>query len=67
MGWHLKARHFVAVIFKTITNFRNAKGVYKDFRGCSAKEKRQVKQRLEATEWKINHVNDSRSVFCAKA
>ena len=43
----------------------------KIFRECTkflevffVKQNRQGKQHLEATEWKIKHANDSKSVFC---
>lgn len=45
--------------------FENIQGVYKVFGGYYVKEMRQGKQRLEATEWKFKHANDSTSVFRA--
>ena len=65
-GWHLKPKHFpLSSFFKEkIEFFQNILGVYKVFGGCPVKEKRQGKQHQEVTEWKIEHVNNSKSVFC---
>ena len=51
--WYLKLRHFVVEKFF--------------LKYCSVKEKRQGKQCLEATEWKIKLKKDSKSVFHTKA
>ena len=65
-GWHLKPKHFpLSSFFKEKLNFfQNILGVYKVFGGCPVKEKRQGKQHQEVTEWKIEHANNSKSVFC---
>ena len=71
-GWYLKPRHLVVVegiflspvFLRRKLHFQNILGVYKVFGGFPLKEKRQEKQHLEVTEWKIKHESHSKSVFC---